>query len=507
MCQTLSIPWSNLGDLVNRQSDPNALALIDLWHTAAPRHYRHGELDRAANALARGLVARGYKRGDRIAVLSANRAEYLVAYFGTMRAGMVSVPVNFKLPKDTIDYILRDAGVSLLFSDAERCAVCPTDLPVVEFDQPGANGFAAFLDPGPFAVVLPESDEIAMLLYTSGSTGRPKGVPLTHAGQLWAIAMRASRGMDWEQQRLLVAAPIYHMNALATLKFAMAVHASVVLLPQFRAHAYIEAIGQYSCTWLTSVPTMLALVAQETAALASTDLSSVQQVAMGSAPLTQALVDKVQHLFPGALITNRYGTTEAGPVVFGPHPHGLPTPTISLGYPVSGIGLRLVHGTDLDANEGVLQLRTPALMPGYHNLPEHTAAVMTADGYYHTGDIMRRDEHGFFYFVGRADDMFVCNGENIYPGEVEQMLEQHPAIHQACIVPVPDDIRGHKPVAFIVLAPGATMTAQMVQDYALAHAPAYQHPRQVAFVSELPLAGTNKIDRQALIARALSLAT
>jgi long-chain acyl-CoA synthetase len=507
MHKILSVPWSNLGDLVNRQSDPNALALIDLWQAVAPRHYRHGDLDRATNAVARALVARGYQRGDRMAILSANRAEYLVAYFGIMRAGMVSVPVNFKLPKDIIDYIMRDAGVSLVFSDAERRAVCPVDLPVVEFDQPGADGFEAFLDPGSFEVVQPESDEIAMLLYTSGSTGRPKGVPLTHAGQLWAIAMRASRGTDWEQQRLLVAAPMYHMNALATLKFAMAVHASVVLLPQFRVRAYIEAIGQYGCTWLTSVPTMLALVAQETEALASTDLSSVRQVAMGSAPLTQALIDKVQRLFPGTLVTNRYGTTEAGPVVFGPHPNGLPTPTVSLGYPVSGIGLRLVNGTDLDANEGVLQLRTPALMPGYHNLPEHTATVMTADGYYHTGDSMRRDQHGFFYFVGRADDMFVCNGENVYPGEVEQMLEQHPDIHQACIVPVPDDIRGHKPVAFIVLAPGATMTAQMVKDYALAHAPAYQHPRQVEFVPELPLASTNKIDRQVLMARALTLVT
>jgi acyl-CoA synthetase (AMP-forming)/AMP-acid ligase II len=131
---------------------------------------------------------------------------------------------------------------------------------------------------------------------------------------------------------------------------------------------------------------------------------------------------------------------------------------------------------------------------------------MTPDGYYNTGDLMRRDQHGFYYFVGRADDMFVCNGENVYPGDVEQMLERHPDIHQACVVPVPDDIRGQKPVAFIVLAPGATMTVQAVKDFALANGPAYQHPRQVAFVPELPLAGTNKIDRQALITRALALA-
>jgi acyl-CoA synthetase (AMP-forming)/AMP-acid ligase II len=227
---------------------------------------------------------------------------------------------------------------------------------------------------------------------------------------------------------------------------------------------------------------------------------------MGSAPLTQALIDKVKRLFPGAQATNGYGTTEAGPVVFGPHPDGLPKPDISLGYPISGIGLRLVQGDNLAAQEGELQLRTPALMPGYHHLPEKTAAVLTADGYYRTGDVLRRDAQGFFYFVGRVDDMFVCNGENVYPAEVEQMLERHPDIQQACVVPVPDEVRGQKPVAFIVRAPGAGLTAQGVKDYALANGPAYQHPRHVEFVAALPLAGTNKIDRKALMDRAAALA-
>jgi acyl-CoA synthetase (AMP-forming)/AMP-acid ligase II len=505
MSDTPPIPWSNLGDLVNRTADSTRLALIDLWDATAPRQYSHGDLDRMANAVARGLIARGFKRGARIAILAANRSEYLTTYFGTMRAGMVSVPVNFKVPRDTVEYILRDAGVSLVFTDAARRAACPTDLPAVDFDAAGPDRFSTFLDPGPFAAVQPTPEEMAMFLYTSGSTGRPKGVPLTHAGQLWAIASRAGRSTHWQQHRLLVAAPMYHMNALATLKFALAVHASVVLLPQFRAQAYIDAIGRYRCTWLTSVPTMIALVAQETEALARSDLSSVQHVAMGSAPLTQALIDKVKRLFPGAQVTNGYGTTEAGPVVFGPHPDGLPKPDISLGYPLPGLGVRLVSGDNLDADEGVLQLRTPALMPGYHNLPEKTAAVMTPDGYYNTGDLMRRDDNGFFYFVGRADDMFVCNGENVYPAEVEQMLERHPDIHQACVVPVPDEIRGQKPVAFIVPVPGARLSARMVKDYALANGPAYQHPRQVEFISELPLAGTNKIDRKALIERALAL--
>ncbi len=158
----------NLGDLVKRNADPEAIALID-WHDeAAPREYRHCDIDTGANAVARALVSRGYQRGDRIAILAANRADYLMTYLGTMRAGMVSVPVNFKLPRDTVDYVMRDAGVSMVFADADRISLCPTDLPVVSFDEPGAEGFEAFLDPGPFDVVQPTPDEIAMFLYTSG---------------------------------------------------------------------------------------------------------------------------------------------------------------------------------------------------------------------------------------------------------------------------------------------------------------------------------------------------
>ena len=496
----------NLGDLAQRDADPEVIALIDCHDDAKPRHYTHGDIDAAANAVVRGLLARGARRGDRIAILAANRAAYLIAYLGTMRAGMISVPVNFKLPRDTVAYVMQDAGVSMAFADAERLPLCPANLPVINFDSPGEDGFDACLDPGPFEAVRPAPDDIAMFLYTSGSTGRPKGVPLTHAGQLWAIRARASLRPDWQQQRFIVAAPLFHMNGLASAKFAFAAHASFVLMPQFRAVPFIRALSEHRCTFITSVPTMMALMAQETEALSEVDLSSVTRVSMGSAPLTQALIDKVQALFPGAVLSNGYGTTETGPIAFGPHPDGIPTPPLALGYPMPGLRLRLADGDNRDADEGVLEMWTPALMPGYHQLPERTAGAMTDDGYYITGDIMRRDANGFYEFVGRADDMFVCSGENIYPGEVEQMLERHPAIHQACVAPAPDEIRGQKPVAFIVLAAGAALTAQEVKDYALANAPAYQYPRHVEFVAELPLAGTNKVDRHALTQRAASLA-
>jgi len=492
----------NLGDAAAGPADATRTALIDLAEPAAPRQWSFDALDRAAAAVARGLVARGGARGDRVAILAANSAGYLATFLGAMKAGLVAVPINVKLPPAAIQHIVRDAEVSLVFVDAERRVLVPGGLPMVELGATFDDSF----DRGAFPSIEPDPGEVAMILYTSGSTGVPKGVPLTHAGAVWSSEHRVRSTPDLARHRFLVAAPFYHMNALWVCStVALPGGASVVLLPRFSARAFIDAIGRHRCTWLTAVPTMMALVVQETAVLEQTDLSSVQRVAMGSAPLTQALIDRVKAAFPGALVSNGYGTTETGPIAFGPHPRGVPRPDIALGYPAEGVDVRLVAGGNVDANEGVLQLRTPAAMPGYLNLPGKTAEVMTADGYYITGDVMRRDVDGFYYFVGRADDMFVCGGENIYPGEVETMLERHPGIRQACVVPIPDDVKGAKPVAFVVRAGEDGPSAEDVKAWALANAPAYQHPRHVEFVSELPLAGTGKIDRKVLLERARAM--
>ena len=444
-----------------------------------------------ANGVARALVKRGLQRGDRIALLSANRAEYIAAYYGIMRAGFVAVPVNFKFPRETIHFIIRDAGAKLVFCDAMRAADCPADIPSVTF---GA-AFDAFLDPGPFAAVIPAQERAGdvplHLRIDRHAEGRRALAPEPHLGRRDA----ARAGLD--RHRYLIAAPLYHMNALALAKLASAAHATIVLLPQFSAPAYIAAIGQYRCTWLTAVPPMIAMMLRETAALEAADLSSVEFVRMGSAPVSASLMAALHEALPRASVTNAYGTTEAGPVVFGPHPKGLPQPELSVGYPHPLVSLRLVDGDDRDAVQGVLEMKCPALMLGYHNRPD-VAPPLTPDGFYITGDVFRRDADGFHYFVGRTDDMFVSGGENIYPADVERMLERHPDIAQAAVVPIDDDIKGQKPVAFVIRKLGRPLDAEAVKRFALANAPAYQHPRFVWFVDELPLASTNKLDRAVL---------
>ena len=232
------------------------------------------------------------QRGDRVALLAANRAEYIAAYYGIMRAGLVAVPVNFKFPRETIHFIIRDAGAKFVFCDRAREADCPPAIGSVTF---GAT-FEAFLDPGTFDVVVPRPDEPAMFLYTSGSTGTPKGVVLSHQSHIWVVETRLTPGLD--RHRYLIAAPLYHMNALALAKLACAAHATIVLLPQFSAPAYIEAIGRYRCTWLTAVPPMIAMMLRERAALARTDLSSVEFVRMGSAPVSASLMAALREALP-----------------------------------------------------------------------------------------------------------------------------------------------------------------------------------------------------------------
>jgi long-chain acyl-CoA synthetase len=483
--------FQNLGDLIPRGRDLSKVAIIDLGAEQSPRHFSFAQLDAMANGVARALEKRGLRRGDRVAILSANRAEYLAAYYGIMRAGLIAVPVNFKFPRETIAFIIADSGAKLVFCDAARAPDCPGGIDCVTF---GAE-FESFLDQGPFDAIVPAENEPAMFLYTSGSTGAPKGVVLSHQSHIWVVQTRLSPGLD--RQIYLIAAPLYHMNALALSKLACAAYATIVLLPQFSARAYIEAIGHYRCSFLTAVPPMIAMMLRERDLLARTDLSSVAFVRMGSAPVSAALMAALRLALPRASVTNAYGTTEAGPVVFGPHPKGLPQPELAVGYPHPQVSVRLVDGANRDADQGVLEMKCPALMLGYHNRPA-IASPITPDGYYTTGDVFRRDADGFYYFVGRTDDMFVSGGENIYPADVERMLERHPDIAQAAVVPVDDDIKGQKPVAFVIRKAGRTLDAGAVKRFALEHAPAYQHPRHVWFVDELPLASTNKLDRAAL---------
>lgn len=449
----------------------------------------YGEGRRRIAALARGLLRRGLERGEAVAIVAANSADYLLLYMATMAAGLVSVPVNHKLPRATVAHIMKDSVVKLAIADAERALLVSELVPTVAIEQIGT-----LLDPGSFTPIDMTPQDVAMVLYTSGSTGLPKGVPLTHGGYLWATGATPEQRPGIEGRKAIIAAPLFHMNGLFSAKMVMINGGTIVLMTAFTACGYIRAIDRLRIDMVTSVPTMLALVMRETDELGKADLGCVTTAVTGSAPSTAEFFAQMQRLFPNAETANSWGTTESGPLAFGPHPHGAAKPAGTLGYPRKGIDVKLVGG---DANQGVLHIRTPALMTGYLNREADTSKRLI-DGWYDTGDVMRRDSDGFFFFVGRADDMFQCGGENVYPGEVEKLLGQHPDVAQVCVVPVADEIKYQLPVAFVVPKPGAKPTEDGLRRFALDNGPAYAHPRAVWFLDELPLAGTNKIDRKAL---------
>jgi acyl-CoA synthetase (AMP-forming)/AMP-acid ligase II len=488
----------NLGEVIPRDMPGDKPWMVEIDASGQRRVITFTELHVQADGIARGLLRRGLTRGARVGILAANNANYLLAFIGILRAGMVAVPINFKLMRDTIAHIETDAQIAFMLVDEKRQPMVGA-VPSARIDD--ADVWAALQEPGDHVSPVMRKEDLAYILYTSGSTGMPKGVPLTHGSYVWGVDLLVVNGPPIKDKRVLIAAPLYHMNGLLMSLLTSVAGGTVVLLCHFSAKAYLQAAANEHCEVLSSVPTMLALAAKETATIAQIDLSHVQSLFTGSAPSTDALFDRMAQVFPNARVMNGYGTTECGPLNFGPHPAGLPRPKLSLGYPVPQIDWKLVG--ESDENQGVFCLRSPLLTPGYLNLPEATAKRID-QGWYNSGDVMRRDADGFFFFVGRDDDMIVCGGENIHPGEVEKLLERHPSVSQCAVVPLADEIKGQLPVAFVVPAPGTTPTVDEIKQFALANAPAYQHPRFVAFVDELPLAGTNKVDRKALIAIAAS---
>lgn len=482
----------NLGLLFAEHAREDRPAIVDLHDARHPRPVTFRELDALCNALARGLRRRGIAAGDRIAILSLNRVELVATVLGAMRIGAVPVPINVKLAPASVQFIVNDASAKLLFAESALRRLCPAGIEAIEF---GAASFERFLDPGELESFDPAPDSVAIQPYTSGSTGRPKGVLLTHYGQNWSRRILAHTRGTTAEDVILVAAPLYHKNALNAIKQGLTAGATLPLLPQFNVERYIEAIGRYRATVISGVPTMMSMVLARKDLIARTDTSSVRTIMMGSAPSSPQLLAELRATFPNAEPLVVYGVTEGGPVPLGPHPEGHARPRGSIGYPYPGTEARLSGGPN--ENEGELILRNPGVLLAYHNLPEETAARIR-DGWYHTGDICRRDSEGFYYFVGRTDDMFVSGGENIFPIEVETLLEKHPAVHQAYVMPFEHELKGQVPYAFVVLRAGSRASADDLKQFALANGPAYQHPRRVFFLDQLPLAGTNKIDRDRL---------
>jgi long-chain acyl-CoA synthetase len=494
----MSTPVKNLGSIGTEYRHEQRPAIIDLWDPENPREVDYPTFHASCDAIARGFVKRGFKKGERIGILCSNRLEFLEVFFGAMRVGVIPVPMGILLPKDTIEWIARDSDLKIVFCDGTLRENLPADAPVIEVDS---GEYEAFKDPGEFDAIVPTGDDVAFQPYTSGSTGRPKGVVLSNRAHVW-VAETISRDREFcRDDRMIVAAPLYHKHAMNSIKCVLVGGSTVVLMRKFDARRYIDAITRYRVTVVSGVPTIFAMMLQQRDLLEGKDYSFVRVATMGGAPASDALIDSVAGVFPKAEIVCIFGITETSAALFGPHPERKPRPRHSIGWPVKGNEFKLVGDEE---NFGILHVKGPGMMNGYHNNPAEMAKRLK-DGWFNTGDVLRRDAEGWWYFVGRSDDMFVSSGHNIYPGEVELMLERHPDIEQAIVVSVPDEIKYRIPYAFIVKRNGSDLSEEDVKAHALKNAPPYQYPRKVVFVASMPLNGVGKIDRKGLEARAREL--
>jgi long-chain acyl-CoA synthetase len=458
------------------------------------------KLDERMNRVARGLIDRGIKSGQRVALMWPNDIRYVESMLGTMRAGAVAVPLNVKLGDDILTYVLDDSdSVAMIVSPEMESRAQPIAhrVPAIRFlvGPDELQESQSDFEPLPYT-----PDDVCFQPYTSGSTGKPKGVLLTHRGQIWNTDIVRKTQLIDETERALVAVPVYHKNAGMTLKIHLIAGGSVVVLPAFDSAAVIAAIDTYKCTYIGGVPAMYRLLINDSESLAKHDVSSLRYATAGSADVPEDLVHAFERVF-GAPIGEGYGLTEGGPDVILAPRWGI-RKIGSIGPPLPDCQVRLVDPDDptrevAPGETGEMITRNPGVAVGYYKLPKVTAGKIR-DGWLHTGDLMRRDEDNYFYFVGRKDDMINVGGENVYPKEVEDILMQHPAVSDVAVVPVAHEVKGEIPVAFVVLHVPTEASEEEIKRFFLERGPAYAHPRRVYFRDALPLSGTGKLDRRSL---------
>ncbi|MGY8997125.1 MAG: class I adenylate-forming enzyme family protein [Alphaproteobacteria bacterium] len=482
---------------------PDRIAMIDLTQ-GSPRQVTYGEMEDRLNRAANLVVSMGLKPGDRLAMCVGNRFEFIEIMYGAMRAGIVPVTLNTKLGADVLDFTVRDSdsAAAIIEPSSNRFVVDVCEAaglkPLIAFDSapPGWQDYETLLMQQPASFDPPElsADHPSFQPYTSGSTGKPKGVVLTHEGQLWGIRIFQEHWPEKLENRSLAAVPMYHKNAMAgAFKPLLHVGGSVVILPDFKPEPFLRALSEYQCTNTGGVPAVYTALLQHRELINQLDLSHLKGLSVGSAPVQPELLSDIMETF-GVNCIESYGLTEGGPVPIAVPPGVTAVPPGSCGKVLPEGDVKLVGTDGAESDYGEMWVRNPGVTPGYYKRPEVNAEKLV-DGWLKTGDLFRVDQDGWYYFMGRTDDMFNCGGENIYPKEVENLLLAHPDVTDASVVPLTHRIKGEAPVALITVTTGSTFDEAAAKAWCLENGPAYAHPRRVAVLDALPLNGAAKIDR------------
>jgi long-chain acyl-CoA synthetase len=508
-----------LEDSARRLPDRDAVVFGDTRLTYA-------QIDAMANQVANLLASRGIGRGDKVALSCPNLPYFPAVYYGALKVGAVLVPLNVLFKGREVAYHLNDSeakayfcfeGTAELamaeagrqgFEEAEKCEhffVIPAQ-PGGPSPVEGADSyFEAIADqPTDFSSATTETTDTAVILYTSGTTGQPKGAELSHGNIAFNVAgchrlweLRAS-----QPDVHLVALPLFHsFGQTVQMNAGLGLGSTLVLMARFDPKQALELMDREQVTFFAGVPTMYwgLLTALDDHVDVDKIAGNLRRAVAGGASLPVEILTRVKERFHVQILEG-YGLSETSPVATFNHLDREPKPG-SIGTPIWGIQVKLIDPmweTINGADEvGEIAIRGHAVMKGYYNRPEETAAVMR-DGWFRTGDLARRDEDGYYYIVDRAKDMIIRGGFNVYPREIEEVLMTHPDISLAAVVGVEHESLGEEVKAYVILNPEATVTEDELVAWSRDQMASYKYPRQVEFRDSLPMTATGKILKREL---------
>jgi long-chain acyl-CoA synthetase len=468
------------------------------------------ELTDRMRRIAGYLVARGIQPGDRVALHVDNRPEFAYAAGGILMAGGVMVAMNVMYLEDEVRYILENSGARVLFALdrlAGRALAARADLPALEeivvAGEPleGCTPFAEALGHAPAArIELRNGADLALLQYTSGTTGRPKGAMLTHGNIVSCLDMMASvpHARVEENDVVLMVLPLFHCYGLIIGLFGcLAYGATTVLVNRFDPEEMFRLFERHRVTVFYGAPPMYVAFVN-TPGLERFDVSRLERCGSGAAPLPVAVIERFKQM-TGLHISEGYGLTESAPTIS--TNSNAPEPRAgTVGFPLDGVEVRVVDdaGQDVPAGQtGELIARGENIFVGYWNNPEATKEALR-DGWFHTGDMARRDADGYISIVDRKKDMVLVSGFNVYPIEVENVLFRHPDIADVAVIGVPDPYQGESVKAVVVPRAGAQPTEEQIIQFVRERLASFKVPRSVAFVDTIPKNRTGKVLKRVL---------
>lgn len=513
---TLEYPEVTLDQFIE-QSVAKHADLTALRFATITMTYRElwGRVLRCAAALA----ALGVGKGDRVALMLPNCPQYVIAYFGTLRAGGIVVQVSpLSTPRELVHHLTTSGAETIIVADM-LYPVVQAVLPQVNLTNVLVTRLRGEVTPGPEARAFEEvlmgttgappdvqvtPDDVAVLQYTGGTTGIAKGAMLTHRNLVVNVLQTAATNPDFPSGadlRVLTVLPLFHVYGMTVcMNLGLARGGELILVPRFEPAEVLETIKATQPTSFPGVPTMYVAINSVPNA-EEYGVGSIRFCNSGGAPMPLEVMESFERRF-GATIIEGYGLSETSPVTHANPATGLRKPG-TIGMPVPDTDAEIV---DVDTGTRVLQpgeagelrIRGPQVMAGYWGMPEETADAMR-DGWFYTGDIATMDEDGYFTIIDRKKDMILASGWNVYPREIEEVLYEHPAVLEAGVIGVPDPYRGETVKAYVALKPGASATAEELEAYCRERLSAYKVPRAFEFRDTLPKSGVGKVLRRVLL--------